>query len=90
MATVSDRRQQRRFLSAAWIVALLGLILLIVALGAASHHVVASLCIVLFPIFLFAVVEDEERRLADLERSPTRPCEPERPSLFQRPPPLFA
>ena len=91
VAMVSGCRQQRRLLPAVWVVAVVTVLLLIVAVGAASHHVAVPLCAILLPVFLFAMVEIEERRLAGVgDAGCHRLLNSEHPSFFQRPPPFFA
>lgn len=88
---VAARRQQRSFLFTAWVIALVSLLLLIVALGAVNHHAAVPLfCVVLLPVFLFGIVELEQRQ--SVVTSDIRCCGAlnlERPLLFQRPPPPF-
>ncbi|MDE1176808.1 MAG: hypothetical protein PW789_09390 [Edaphobacter sp.] len=69
--------------------AVVSLLLLVVLLSAVSHSPAAVCCLVLVPVFLFALLELPSCETAE---------EPERatgfddasPSLFQRPPPSLA
>jgi len=85
------RGQRRRgSLATGWVAALVALVLLVMVVASASHVVAAPLFVVLSPVFLFAMIEIEDRSPIYLEREELLPPEPVRPSLFQRPPPLFS
>jgi hypothetical protein len=82
---MTDRHQRRRLIRCIWLATAAALILLL-AIGSASHHPVLNLWFVLVPVFLFAVVVIQERCF--VSDADVVACDPSPvPSLFQRPPP---
>jgi hypothetical protein len=69
-------------------VAIVALLLLLIAVSAASHLVIPPLCIILLPVFLFAMVKLEEPERLPCNFDCRLSFESEQASLFQRPPPL--
>jgi hypothetical protein len=88
---VNSHRQHRWFEIPTWILALVGVLALLLVVTAAIHPVFLPLCCVLLPIFLFGRLEDSTRWVAASYREDGLPIpEPDRPALFQRPPPFFS
>lgn len=88
---VNGRDQHRWFGLPTWILALVGVLALLLVAAVAIHPMFVPLCCVLLPIFLFGRLEDRTRWVpASHSNDVLYRSEPDRPALFQRPPPLFA
>jgi hypothetical protein len=91
LSDVSISGQRRWFGIPAWMVAVVGLLVLLLAVTTASHHLFVPLCFVLLPVFLFGRVENSEQRLSIAFGCDARhSSDPDRSALFQRPPPFLA
>jgi hypothetical protein len=72
-------------------VAVVGLLVLLLAVTATSHHLFVPLCFVLLPVFLFGRVENSAQRLqVAFGCNERRSSDPDLPALFQRPPPSLS
>lgn len=85
------RTHPRRLGIPAWILAIAGLLVLLLAVSAVIHPVFVPLCCVLLPIFLFGELEDSTRWVPLYPTDHLLPrSAPQRIALFQRPPPFFS
>lgn len=85
------RMHPRKLGIPAWILAVAGFLVLLLAVSAVIHPVFVPLCCVLLPIFLFGNLEDSTRWVPLYAGKDHRPrSAPNRTALFQRPPPFFS
>ncbi len=84
-----ERRQGRVQPQSPWMVAVVALLLLVVLLAAVGHSPVAVCCLVLVPVFLFALVELPSYVVLE-EFAGGYVFEDGSPFRFERPPPSFA
>jgi hypothetical protein len=91
MAAVNDRQQQRRFCAAVLLIVAVSLLLLLLIAHPADPHGLAVIGFVLIPVFLFGRVVIEDTMWPVDPKDDGRYCPvPDRPSLFQRPPPSIS